>query len=526
MVFWEEHDMTEHTRKPITRLLVMGLVLLAAAMLSGCGEEKAAEQVTPTPSTDHTATILDQDRTTEGEQPVIDPSVGETESDVVQAEDLPDPEEPEYLACTIAVDAGESIQEAIDAAPAGAVICLGAGTWRENLVIGKALTLRGAGAEATTIQGLVAGEHVLSIASHTEIQVTIKELTVTGAHGTWAYGIRLARRAQCTIEDVFVERNVSNGVYVMDSARATIVGSSVMGNQGMGIVVQEDAQAEIRGSTVEGNGGDGLSLKGSAEVTLADTVVRGNGGDGVAVSDTNRVTIARSIIEANVRDGLSVRQSFGSTIQTQLTVTDTTILASSGYGIAMYGTTVITLTECAVLENGRSGILLTQAAEAAIVDTRVTGNGGRGIIVQSSAGLSVEGSSIRGNELQGVFMSGTARASFQGSTIDGNGSDGLFVRDSAEATVERSEFAANGNRGIALFEQPCFDGIEDVFTGYIAGFGNRIPGPDQEDGNMERAVCPDALVFLMTEEGGEFDRRELAQPTGLEHVNVGDFRRA
>ena len=55
--------------------------------------------------------------------------------------------------CTITVQPGESIQAAIDAAPEGAVICLPAGEWQAELRISKSLTLRGAGAERTTIRG-------------------------------------------------------------------------------------------------------------------------------------------------------------------------------------------------------------------------------------------------------------------------------------------------------------------------------------------------------------------------------------
>ena len=60
-------------------------------------------------------------------------------------------------ACTIALKPGESIQAAIDAAPDSAVICLPAGTWKENIVNDKPVTLRGAGDPST------AGGHVLSI---------------------------------------------------------------------------------------------------------------------------------------------------------------------------------------------------------------------------------------------------------------------------------------------------------------------------------------------------------------------------
>ena len=49
------------------------------------------------------------------------------------------------LAADIHVAAGESIQKAIDGAPAGSVISIDAGLFKGSLVIGKAITLAGTG---------------------------------------------------------------------------------------------------------------------------------------------------------------------------------------------------------------------------------------------------------------------------------------------------------------------------------------------------------------------------------------------
>ncbi len=523
--------------------------------------------------------------------------------------------------CVFTVQAGDSIQEAIDMATAGAVICLAEGTWQENLVIGKSLTLRGAGADLTTIEGTVSGASVLSISSRTEIVVTVEALTVTGAHGSWAYGIKLDGRPRCTLREVAVHANASNGIYVMDATHVLIVGSSVTGNRGMGIRVQQDAQAEVRDTTVAGNSGDGLSLTDSAQVTLVDAVIRGNGGDGVAVLDTIDVAILGSIIEANVRDGLSVRQSFGSTTETHVKVTGTTLSGNTGYGLALYGSAQVTVTDCTVADHGRDGLLLSQTVVVLIGGSRILGNASRGIIIQGSAQATIENTSVRentwqgilmsdsaqatidgaivsgnasdgmymqasaratversafadngrdgillagtsratvtnsefadnerdgillthaaevvvggsritgnasrgisllesarasvddtaisGNGVQGVFMGGTVQASITGSTINANTFDGLFLRDSAQLTLERNAITANGSRGVALFEEPCFPDVADVFNGHVTGSGNIIPGPDGEHANAT-AFCPDVLAFLVSEEGGELDRR-------------------
>ncbi len=54
--------------------------------------------------------------------------------------------------CTVQVVAGQSIQDAIDGAATGATVCVGPGTYPENLLINKdGITLKGAGPENTVL---------------------------------------------------------------------------------------------------------------------------------------------------------------------------------------------------------------------------------------------------------------------------------------------------------------------------------------------------------------------------------------
>jgi hypothetical protein len=56
-------------------------------------------------------------------------------------------------ACTVHVVAGQSIQDAIDGAATGATVCVGPGTYPENLLINKdGITLKGEGPEKTVLE--------------------------------------------------------------------------------------------------------------------------------------------------------------------------------------------------------------------------------------------------------------------------------------------------------------------------------------------------------------------------------------
>jgi nitrous oxidase accessory protein NosD len=78
----------------------------------------------------------------------------------------------EALECTVTVQPGQSIQAAIAGAQEGAVICLGEGSWQENLKIEKALTLRGQGAQKTVIDGIQEGYPVVWVVGAQPIEVS------------------------------------------------------------------------------------------------------------------------------------------------------------------------------------------------------------------------------------------------------------------------------------------------------------------------------------------------------------------
>ena len=124
--------------------------------------------------------------------------------------------------CTVTVSPGESVQQAIESAPSGAVICLGEGTWEENLVIvGKSLTIRGAGAGKTVIRSAKESWPVVWIEGD-EIEVVLEGVTITGAFGFRSgppIGLEATGSARVSLTNSRVSGNGWSGLWVGDSIK-------------------------------------------------------------------------------------------------------------------------------------------------------------------------------------------------------------------------------------------------------------------------------------------------------------------
>jgi len=226
--------------------------------------------------------------------------------------------------CTVTVQPGESIQQAIDQTQEGAVICLVEGMYEENIKIEKSLTLRGMSAEQTVIDGVEEGYPVVWITTTEETQtvsVKVKGLRITGAEDSEAWhgctdrdkricpdGVLIQGSIQAELTASTVSKNEDQGIVLMESARATISSSTISENEGSGILMKDSARVTLENSIISKNW-DGLSVEGSATVSLINSTVSDNRGDGLEVKESANVSLENSTISGNGYDGISLKDS-------------------------------------------------------------------------------------------------------------------------------------------------------------------------------------------------------------------------
>jgi len=340
-----------------------------------------------------------------------------------------------HIECSLTVQPGQSLQAAIDAAAAGDVICLARGTWTENIVIDKPLTLVGRGAGRTAIEAARFFSPVVQISGQDSEPPGIKliGLTISGLGGV--SGVSIGGTAETEIKDCVVSGRWY-GVEVADSANLTMMACTISENTQRGVVLVDSARATISGSRISRNMGPALWLSGSAEATLLDCEISGNRGHGFWLRGSARVVLSNCSVSANGGHGLWLTE--WSTAQ----LLQSRISGNSDQGIRADDSAGVELIECDVLSNWH-GIELRAGAQATIVNCAVSRNRWHGISVQNSARATVSGSVISANR-RGVGLRNQADAEIRDCLIEENSGYGVFSWSSSDIRGQGNRFRQNG----------------------------------------------------------------------------------
>lgn len=199
-------------------------------------------------------------------------------------------------AAAIRVESGDSIQDAIDAANPGDVIFVGPGTYNENVIVDKSVSIKGAGADVTTVQAQDSSKAVFAVVAS---GVRISRFTIKGANGHLnATGVLIGGlfpgdMGNLGVSGVKVSQNIvennGQGIYIWHSSGNTIVKNVVRYNSsapanvdaGNGIIVWDDGGGQdinnlIKNNDVYYNYKFGIFVGGAANMNADGTEINGN----------------------------------------------------------------------------------------------------------------------------------------------------------------------------------------------------------------------------------------------------------
>ncbi len=241
---------------------------------------------------------------------------------------------------TVAREGGyRTIHEAVGAANPGDTITVSPGTFVENVLVDKPLTIRSSsGASLTTVQAAVAGKDVFLL---TGTDIRIEGFTIVGKMGS--SGIKLDHASRCVIANNIIynnirgvylcgatnsdvsDNNVSNngyGVYLDGSSDNTVLNNVATYEKGMpdgsalgdGIFMNRSPHNTIAQNVLSNNHMFGISLWGSAQNTLLGNAISENGRFGIRLRSSSNNTLIFNTIRATIQDGIYIGYSWGNKI--------------------------------------------------------------------------------------------------------------------------------------------------------------------------------------------------------------------
>ncbi len=335
-----------------------------------------------------------------------------------------------------------TIQEAINSPLIGErdIIYVKEGTYYENVVVNKSVTLRGQNKSTTIIDASRMGTPV----KVTSNNVHITDFTITNGAGSIQSpngALELANVQGCNISNNNILTNEWDGIWLIISSNNTISGNNVTMNDWTGIHLYDSSNNTVEDNVVENN------LIGIWLEDSSDNILRGNRmanntfNFGVVVSLLYPATISDFVNDIDASNSVD-----GKPIYYWINRRDVAVPLDAGY-VALVNCTGITVQSLNLIKNGHS-ILLAYTIHSAITKNNITNNYS-GIAIWASSDNNISGNDIA-NNWEGIGLIHSSNNSLYGNNVAANSYRGITVRDSSNNKIYDNKIEANSDYGIEL----------------------------------------------------------------------------
>jgi parallel beta-helix repeat protein len=362
-----------------------------------------------------------------------------------------------------------SIQDAIDDAYDGDTIYIYSGTYYENIVVNKSISLLGNYSEAPIIDGSGIGD-VISIEAD---WVNISGLTLIGGES----GILLENVNNCNVHNSDVMGN-GNGIVLESSHENIIFFNSVTGNTVRGIYLEDSMKNEIKHNIAFTNK-YGIELFSSNENILLRNNISSNFRDGILMDsssnnhlDGNTMTYNGIYLEGNLLEHWNTHY-----IDTSNSVNGKPVYywKDQDGGTIPLGAGQVILANCTnikvedqELTKGSVGIQLGFSLDNEIINNNVSNNW-IGIDLVFSGRNSIMDNMILSNNNEGISLMFSSGNDISGNEASFN-DDGIYLDSSNSNNITDNVLSSNDAGGVNLLNSNLNDIKETSVSNNDNGF--------------------------------------------------------
>ncbi|MFD3838143.1 right-handed parallel beta-helix repeat-containing protein [Streptomyces sp. NPDC058642] len=263
-----------------------------------------------------------------------------------------------------------SLAAALEAAADGDVLTVAPGTYRENLVVQRAVTLRGPEGSPGSVRIAPLDGVPLTVRASAVVQ----DLHVEGQDA--AAPALLVEEGTPELTDIRIVTRSAAGIEVRGGARPTVRRCTVDNPAGIGIAVLDDGGGVFEECEVVAAGQAGVAVRGGAHPRLERCRVHHASGVGLSVTGEN------SALEAVGCEVYEVRGS-GVQITAKATahLTDCDVHRTTGDGVTLDTDAVLTLADCSIHDIPENAVDLRSRAVLTLTRTTVRRFGRNGLSV-------------------------------------------------------------------------------------------------------------------------------------------------
>jgi Holliday junction resolvasome RuvABC ATP-dependent DNA helicase subunit len=402
-----------------------------------------------------------------------------------------------HLVVTPGPGAGcRTIREAIEKASNGTLIVVRPGTYTDNLVITKIVTItaeEGPGtvkllaatgvpvmllAESAALSGLTieaADDESPAIAFESG-QLSLSECDVSAA--AWAT-VFVSNRASLTMRATRISNQVGAGVVitspagsVLDDCRAEQIGTS-------GVVVADSGVLRMRATTITNTAGNGVCLNGRGQILIEDCKIANAAKPGLAVENEASAVVRRLSIDDS--EGIGAYLASTGSIELEDCVVNRategivtglnsapnlqrcTVRSVRRHGMRFMADAGGTVEGCTVTGAGGAAISVTDRATPEFRELRVTDGSGTGVSISGSADPFFRKLHIIGGQT-GIEVKDGARGGFEHVTIEDCTGTGINVHQRARSSITKLSLRGSNGPGVSVANASL-----DLSDGDIAG---------------------------------------------------------
>ncbi|MEU6960388.1 right-handed parallel beta-helix repeat-containing protein [Streptomyces chrestomyceticus] len=335
-----------------------------------------------------------------------------------------------------------SLAAALEAAGDGDVLTVGAGTYRENLVLLRAVTLRGPEGARGSVRIAPADGVALTVRA----SATVQDLQVEGQDST-APAI-LVEDGAPELDGLRVVTRSASGIEVRGGARPTVRRCTVDNPGGVGISVLDGAGGIFEECEVVAAGQSGIAVRGGAHPRLENCRVRNASGAGLSVDGEGSGVEAFGCELYEIK-GAGVQVASRASGQ----LTDCSVHRTSADGITLDTDAVLTLADCDIHDIPENAVDLRSRSVLTLTRSTVRRFGRNGLSVWDP-GTRVDANQCEIHDSTGdypaVWVSDGATAVLDSTRVH-DVPDALFVLDrGSRADVVDSDLSQVRNTAVSV----------------------------------------------------------------------------